>query len=133
MLEVFHQLHCLVSIGKSLFSGYNTKCFLCGQNLLRQQSWGLKAFDRSWGELYPSFMQDRIITRIHIDHCIETLRLSLMCSADITPVLFVYNENGVRGFEADFNIPNKCRDFNKIVDYVKENGVELHLQENEHG
>lgn len=125
LLEVFHQLHCLVSFDISHFSGYSTKYLLSGQNVLRQHSWGLEKFNRSWGELYPSFMEDRLLTRMHVDHCLETLRLSLMCSADVTPLLYVYDKDNVLGHRPDFNTHHKCRDFNKIVDFVKENAVEL--------
>ncbi|OAA39064.1 hypothetical protein NOR_06324 [Metarhizium rileyi] len=104
-LEVFHQLHCL--------------------NMLRQYSWPLDKFDKSWGDLYPSMLVDPVKARTHVDHCIETLRLTLMCAGDITPVLFVHDEDSPLGVRADFNIYHKCRSFDSIVDYVKENGVEL--------
>lgn len=84
-------------------------------------------FDKSWGELYPSFLEDPVVTRMHVDHCLESIRLTLMCSGDITPVLFVYDETRPSGMRPDFNSHHKCRDFNSIVDYIKDNGVEVDL------
>ncbi|KAH0596575.1 hypothetical protein MHUMG1_05693 [Metarhizium humberi] len=105
-IEVFHQLHCL--------------------NVLRQYSWPLDRFDPSWGEdLYPSMLQDAATGRTHVDHCIEALRLSLMCAGDITPVLFLHDKASPLGVRADFNIHHKCRAFDPLVDYVQRNGVEL--------
>ncbi|KAG8412277.1 hypothetical protein J3458_014465 [Metarhizium acridum] len=104
-IEVFHQLHCL--------------------NVLRQYSWPMDKFDQSWGDLYPAMLQDPETGRTHVDHCIEALRLSLMCAGDITPVLFLHDEASPLGVRADFNVHHKCRTFDKLVDYVKKNGVEL--------
>ncbi|KAK2594830.1 hypothetical protein QQS21_007458 [Conoideocrella luteorostrata] len=104
-LTVFHQLHCL--------------------NVLRQYTWPLNMFQESWGELYPRFMEDRVGGRMHADHCIETLRLGLMCYSDITPVLFKLDANFWSGAKLDFNVYHKCRNFNKIVEHVVKHGVEL--------
>lgn len=94
--------------------------------MLRQYSWPLDRFDPSWGEdLYPSMLQDAATGRTHVDHCIEALRLSLMCAGDITPVLFLHDKASPLGVRADFNIHHKCRAFDPLVDYVQRNGVEL--------
>ncbi|KAJ0163937.1 hypothetical protein CTA2_2087 [Colletotrichum tanaceti] len=64
-LQVFHQLHCLMS--------------------LREQVWHPTAFkwdkgeERSWWEL-------------HLDHCVEALRESIVCQADTTPLRYMWNE-----------------------------------------
>lgn len=106
---------------------------LSEQNVLRQHSWGLSKFDPSWPKLlYPSLFKDRVMTRMHVDHCIETLRISLMCTADVTPLLYLYDKERTLGFSADFNTFHKCRDFDKIVSYVKENGFQLELKDENH-
>ncbi len=75
--------------------------------------------------LYPWSLEEAIGGRMHVDHCIETLRLSLMCYADITPMLLL-DDNDPQGIgSADFNVHHKCRDFDKIVEYVEEHGVEI--------
>lgn len=51
-----------------------------------------------------------------------------MCSADITPILYVYDEERFLGYGPDTdNTYHTCRDFNKIVDHVTKNGVELRI------
>ncbi|KAK3196268.1 hypothetical protein K4F52_000648 [Lecanicillium sp. MT-2017a] len=104
-VEVFHQLHCL--------------------NHVRRATWPLTYFNKSWGMLYPWEMEEPVAARMHTDHCLETLRLSLMCYADITPVLLLDDIDPGGVGTADFNVHHKCRDFEKIVDYVEEHGVEI--------
>jgi hypothetical protein len=37
--------------------------------------------------------------RMHVDHCIETLRLALMCFADVTPILMLNDPSRRRVYE----------------------------------
>ncbi|KAK5661913.1 hypothetical protein OQA88_10022 [Cercophora sp. LCS_1] len=103
IVEVFHQIHCL--------------------NMLRQATW-LDRYDPDdpW---YPYDLLYPVAGRIHLDHCIEALRLSLMCNADITPVLVIHNETIRAKKMADFSVHKKCRNFDKIRDWVEEHGVRL--------
>ena len=50
---------------------------------------------------------------MHVDHCIDVLRQSQMCSVDITPNVFQYSP---RDFEirAFANVLHECRDFEKV-------------------
>lgn len=105
MLEVFHQLHCL--------------------NLVRQATWPLDRFDPAWGDLYPNDLIEPVGARMHVDHCIEALRLSLMCYADVTPMLIIRDESRALGSFADFNMHHKCRDFDKLVEWVDRTGTDI--------
>lgn len=54
----------------------------------------------------------------HIDHCLNGIRESLMCSADITPNTWLWEE------KYGYNIPridtvHTCRDFEKIKDWAE--------------
>jgi hypothetical protein len=81
-------------------------------------------FDKSWGQLYPLDFNDPALGRTHVDHCIETLRLSLMCYGDVTPVMLQYNRaTGAR--QTDFNTHHKCRNFDKISEYLEANGADV--------
>lgn len=103
-LEVFHQLHCL--------------------NLIRQYTW------KDYYDLHPDEVQKptdisrdtETGLRVHVDHCIETLRLSLMCHGDVTPFLIVKRDENDFGV-ADFNNHHKCRKFDTIVEAFKEKVV----------
>ncbi|KAJ5588765.1 hypothetical protein N7537_011443 [Penicillium hordei] len=69
-IEVFHHLHCL--------------------NVLRQYAWR----DAYPEELLPSLFRynSPFAVRAHVDHCTETVRLALMCNADVTPYLLYEQE-----------------------------------------
>jgi hypothetical protein len=62
-----------------------------------------------------------------IDHCIEILRIALMCTADVTPII-LYVPDWQDNPTPDFNTLHMCRDFGKIVHYVQENAIEWKLQ-----
>ena len=57
-----------------------------------------------------------------MDHCIETLRLNIMCQGDVTPYIFIQGSKFPMG-TADFNANHKCRDFNGIVTDFERNVV----------
>ncbi|TDZ54060.1 Cyclochlorotine biosynthesis protein O [Colletotrichum trifolii] len=99
-LNVFHQLHCL--------------------NLVRQYTYR-EDYDYS---NVTAFRAPAELVRGHIDHCIETIRKSLMCTADVTPVLFEKDPSRPSGSKSDFNLWRKCRNFEKIQDWtIKHKGV----------
>lgn len=62
---------------------------------------------------------------MHVDHCIEALRLSFMCYGDVTPILAEVAEHRQTGIKLDFNVHHKCRNFDKIVNYVREHPVDI--------
>ena len=62
--------------------------------------------------------------RMHVDHCIETLRISLMCQADTTPYFLVLDPTAPLGSRADFSPHHKCRNFETIQKWVEENQLE---------
>lgn len=57
--------------------------------------------------------------RMHIDHCIESLRMSLQCAGDVTPVLIQLG--GPVGAKADFRTHHRCRNFAKLEDWIDNN------------
>ena len=68
-----------------------------------------------------AFRAPPAVVRGHIDHCIETLRKAIMCTADVTPVLFLNDAARLSGRKSDFNIRKKCRDFGRIQQWTWEN------------
>lgn len=97
--DVFHQLHCL--------------------NLVRQYTYHLTgSYDYS---NVTAFRAPQEVVRGHIDHCIETIRKAIMCTADVTPVVFLKDSSRKGGSKSDFNIRKKCRDFERIREWVGEN------------
>ncbi|KAJ6782551.1 hypothetical protein PWT90_01379 [Aphanocladium album] len=103
LVEMFHQLQCL--------------------NTIRQATWPIDMYDKSWGEdLQPLNVSDSQ-GRAHVNHCIETLRLSLMCFGDVTPMLLLTQDGTLNTSMADFNVHHKCRSYEQIRDYVDAAGV----------
>ncbi|KAJ0365779.1 hypothetical protein COL26b_011911 [Colletotrichum chrysophilum] len=96
LLEVFHQLHCL--------------------NMIRVYTWWQVG---KYDKIPVGLSNDPLKNRIHVDHCLEALRISLMCFADVTPLMV--RIGGPAGARADFNTHHKCRNFDKISDWIDEN------------
>lgn len=98
-VEVMHQLHCL--------------------NYLR------KATYREYYEVSDDAFQVKPETvRDHLDHCVEILRQNLMCTGDVGLITYDW----VAGFSApypNFNTQHKCRDFERILTWNEEHGLEL--------
>ncbi len=61
----------------------------------------------------------RVGNRMHVDHCIETLRKTIMCQADLSPLLEVVDDRFPLGIKADFNTHKKCRDWNGLIKWMK--------------
>ncbi|KAF0319787.1 hypothetical protein GQ607_013038 [Colletotrichum asianum] len=96
MLEVFHLLHCLNSLRMGLFYNYEHYKFL--------------------DEGVPD---ENIYT--HYDHCIDMLRMNLMCYADVTPALFVDPLSNPLRRDAlpNWSSMHTCRDFDAILEWNK--------------
>lgn len=89
--------------------------------MIRQYTW-LHLYNES-EPYFPLDFLHPVGGRVHVDHYFEALRLSLMCYSDITPVLIEYDTNRRIGRVADFSVHHKCRNFDRIVDWLQENGV----------
>ncbi|KAJ4470468.1 hypothetical protein J3R30DRAFT_3808153 [Lentinula aciculospora] len=90
-LEVFHQLHCLDSIRKSLRPDY-----------------------------YPP-MQD-----FHTSHCVDIIRQALMCTVDISPIVWEWREKE-QVSDGRLDAIHTCRDWNKILEWGKAHQIQTHF------
>lgn len=75
---------------------------------------------------YPDMKMGNPTTDVHIDHCIDSLRQSLMCSADISAIVWQWNdtrrENLFQG-----GIAHKCRNFGMIQDWARQRMLKDHF------
>ncbi|KAJ7643220.1 hypothetical protein B0H17DRAFT_994596 [Mycena rosella] len=55
----------------------------------------------------------------HVRHCVGVIRQALMCSADITPVVWQWSEELQKAEQRD-DILHVCRDFDRIRDWASE-------------
>ncbi|KAI2624454.1 hypothetical protein GGS21DRAFT_493860 [Xylaria nigripes] len=60
------------------------------------------------------------VVRTHIDHCVEIIRMQLQCSTEMTPIL-TEDIPGKVFPRADFNVVHKCKNFDELFSWTKEN------------
>lgn len=103
-VEVFHHLYCLIVV----------------------RQWGSR--DRYLEGLVPTLLKynSPAVARAHVDHCIEALRAASTCNADLTPYLwYKYPDEGNGLAKEDFQPTHKCKRFDGIIDWMRENGVNV--------
>ncbi|KAK9790214.1 putative Cyclochlorotine biosynthesis protein O [Seiridium cardinale] len=88
-IEVFHQLHCLNMIRKTLHIEY----------------YGINEPD-----MHPY--------RMHIEHCVDALREALMCRAELAPIPMEFNKRYRTARPAFVAAEHTCRNFDKIRDWA---------------
>ncbi|KAK1234336.1 hypothetical protein PQX77_002475 [Marasmius sp. AFHP31] len=94
-LDVFHNLHCLNMIRKSLHSDYYTHMAM------------------NVHENGP-----------HMDHCVDWLRQSLMCAGDTSVIVWQWDEMEQKNkFQGD--IAHTCRSFEKLRDWGMEHAMNI--------
>ncbi|PPQ80082.1 hypothetical protein CVT26_011529 [Gymnopilus dilepis] len=104
-LEVTHQLHCLNMFRKYIHLDYYGQA----------------------DEFFRTSKEKTILN--HLEHCIDNLRQYLMCNADTAMITFEW----VRGFSVeypDFNTRHQCRNFEKIITWQNDHGVDVPEDEN---
>ncbi|KAE9403035.1 hypothetical protein BT96DRAFT_512280 [Gymnopus androsaceus JB14] len=90
--EVFHTLHCLDTLRKALHPDYYNLTTADPPKLLFQPG--------------------------HMDHCIDVIRQSLICSADVTPLVKIWDEERNRTLGRT-DVVHECRDFSKIQQWAE--------------
>ncbi|KAJ5909738.1 hypothetical protein N7504_004381 [Penicillium tannophilum] len=93
--EGFHQIHCL--------------------DLVRQFSYR-DEYDYSD---VPAFLKHADTLYDHVDHCLETLRINVMCNADTTPYLIEVMEGGEKVVRTDALY--RCRNFDNMIEWANKN------------
>ncbi|KAJ4347897.1 uncharacterized protein N0V89_009269 [Didymosphaeria variabile] len=97
-LGVYHELHCLNQMRNFLY--------------LRTSS----ALSASQIDYYHT----------HLDHCIEVLRLSSMCNADLSLYTFTWpKEENFTFLDAHSKTPRKCVDWTQVEEWSDRRKVEL--------
>ncbi|KIN09166.1 hypothetical protein OIDMADRAFT_111443, partial [Oidiodendron maius Zn] len=104
-LDVFHQLHCLNAVRKTLFP------------------------ERYWREYddYLTAEGERNYTSTsakHFDHCIDSIRQSIMCHGDIATVYWQWMPVRQQPLPR-LEITHTCRDFDAIRDWAKEHRLKM--------
>lgn len=103
-LSVFHNLHCLDSIRRALYFFADQK-WDADHNPYTQGKDVFAVLEESGG-----FDSTGIV---HLDHCIDVLRQSLMCDSDIAPFVFQWSEKWGEVRTMGHTV-HQCRDFWKV-------------------
>ncbi|KAF3070145.1 hypothetical protein CFAM422_006618 [Trichoderma lentiforme] len=121
-LDVFHQLHCL-----NIFRKAFTPIYLSDWEYVKDAEVSLNwTVPRSYP--YEAFEENRVKNSInpwHIGHCLESLRQSIMCHADITPAVWHWDysvPNPIRN-KPWLTVLHTCRDFDRIRDWAKKRKI----------
>ncbi|MCJ1464427.1 hypothetical protein MMC07_003040 [Pseudocyphellaria aurata] len=115
--DVFHQLHCLDTIRQYTW-------FLAGNYGSAPTTVTGDPKQHPLLPIPPVFDgTSDVANRMHADHCIETLRKTLMCHADVTPLLILRDDSNPIGDRPDFNLHQKCRDWDAIREWTTRNWV----------
>ncbi|KAG2063641.1 hypothetical protein BDR04DRAFT_1062618 [Suillus decipiens] len=102
-MESPHQLHCL--------------------NLLRKSSWR-----EHYAPTDISFQDKPRVIRMHLDHCIEMIRQTIMCNADVTLITWDWVEGHDIPYP-NFNTLHQCRDYEKILDWSTKHAMHIPVSE----
>ncbi|KAG9225253.1 hypothetical protein CCMSSC00406_0007084 [Pleurotus cornucopiae] len=89
-LDVFHELHCLNRIRKTIYSDY-----------------------------YPDMRLSLPGNEAHMSHCLDSIRQSLMCSSDVSLIVWKWDEEAGQSFPRG-DVVHRCRDFDKIKEWASE-------------
>ncbi|KZS87708.1 hypothetical protein SISNIDRAFT_535241 [Sistotremastrum niveocremeum HHB9708] len=98
-LDVFHQLHCLNVIRKAL----SPQRYQPPNNVLIDTGDGLIAFD-------------------HVDHCVNSIRESLMCNADISVNVWQWDAKRKRSIPR-LDVLHTCKNWEGIAGWAHENNL----------
>ncbi|EPS98712.1 hypothetical protein FOMPIDRAFT_1031360 [Fomitopsis schrenkii] len=98
-LEVAHYMHCL--------------------NMLRKRTY----WDH-YGPLDDTYQRDPDFYRVHLDHCIDLLRQTLMCSADVGLITFDWVAEKHNPWP-NFSTLHRCRNFDRVVEWNEAHAVTI--------
>ncbi|UKZ77009.1 hypothetical protein TrVFT333_004725 [Trichoderma virens FT-333] len=103
------------SLGGGLYFQPDSKLFM-GQPTVFHDLHCLNRLRRNmpW---YFDYYDHRDDTQAHMDHCIDSLRQSLMCTSDMTvaPIIWSYEKGRII---PDFEIDHSCRDFETLKEWA---------------
>lgn len=118
-LDVLHSLHCLDSLRKRIDRADFPDHGLSSGNI---------AIDESQGGVKADSVIADGFERMHVEHCLNQLRESIMCHSDTTPVTLkpvsvkttVGSDVAVTVLLGETERMHSCRDFGRVRDWIKD-------------
>lgn len=132
-LEVFHQLHCLNLLRMATYPAYYEKIWWSDTNDKPERVRAhLGTYCRVLPYIsYPTYpttpchsylLASHADEETYTDHCIEILRMNLMCLSDINVFTF-HSRPGVEGAWPDYESHHVCRNFDKVKQWANEHAM----------
>lgn len=75
-----------------------------------------------WPEYYSDPYYAAILEKDHLAHCIDSIRQSIMCHSDITPLVLQWDDN-LQKSRHRANLPHSCRNFDKIREWAMKRAI----------
>ncbi|OQV05015.1 hypothetical protein CLAIMM_09819 [Cladophialophora immunda] len=94
VIDVFHHLHCLNMIRKALHPEYYVP--------------------HDWSD---AIQEDNLLGELHLDHCVDSIRQSLMCMSDVSVIPWQWDTSDSTSKPVG-NIVHTCRNFDAIRSWV---------------
>jgi hypothetical protein len=101
--KVFHQLHCLNNLRKFIY----------------RKSWN---YSDVFDDYHDETTEDFKMTQNHLNHCILSLKENIQCHSDVSLALFKQDNQRLQPWAA-YSAPQKCRKFDLIQSWVRENSL----------
>jgi hypothetical protein len=100
MLDAWHQLHCLNAIRKAFYP---------------------ERWPEIWSYHDNGTVRYDTVEMMHVDHCIDHIRQSLMCFSDVSPTSFYFDPK--RGNNPKPVGTHMCRNFERVKEWAVERRV----------
>lgn len=110
-LDVFHQLHCLNGLRKLLYPEYYSKLPMHSHDSGSHHLGMMPIIKKT------SLANASILTGT--DHCVDSIRQSLMCNADITPIVWEW-DSVKKAALPNARTTHVCRDYQMISSWASE-------------
>lgn len=117
-LEVFHQLHCLNLLRMSTYPDYYPKIWWSDTNDKPEK---VRAH-LGKSPFFARYSPKPCLLTCLVDHCIEILRMNLMCLSDVNVFTF-HDVPGRKGPWPDYESHHVCRNFEKIKQWANDNAM----------
>lgn len=83
---------------------------------------------------YPSMAMNTKHNIEHVNHCVDNIRQSLMCSADISTIVWQWEES-IQKSIVKGNVAHTCRNYDRLRDWALErvltvaNNASIHVED----
>lgn len=116
---VFHQLHCLVSIFSTPSTAYAN--IETNQNMIRmaldpEHYPSLAPAAQRWSRRGTDRKHDHLLGSAHTSHCIDSIRQTLMCGADISTL--VWRRDKEDKLRPEGRVMHTCRNFARVWEWA---------------